>query len=88
MVGGIGPHGSGNRSATQRVHEYQVYKSITESTSRGSSGSYKSNDTGTGCGVLLALAVIAGIASAISPVIEGFLFWGILLFLFLRFVFS
>ena len=87
MVGGIGPHGSGNNSAAQRAHEYQVYKSITENTSSGSRHSHN-NDSGLGYGVLLALAVIAGIASAASPVIEGFLFWGTLLFLFLKFVFS
>ena len=87
MVGGIGPHGSGNRNAAQRAHDYQVFKSITENTSLGS-GSSHNNDSGIGCGILLTLAIIAGIASAVSPVIEGFLFWGTLLFLFIRFMFS
>lgn len=32
MIGGIGPYGSGNNSAAQKAHEYQVYKSITENT--------------------------------------------------------
>lgn len=86
MVGGIGPHGGGNKSAAQIAHEYQVYKNITENTSSGS-GHSNNNDSGIGCGVLLVLAVIAGIASAASPVIEGFLFWGVVLFLFMRFVF-
>ena len=32
MIGGIGSHRSGNNSAAQRAHEYQVYKNITENT--------------------------------------------------------
>ena len=93
MIGGIGPHSNNNRNAAQRAHEYQVYKNITESVNTSSGKANSSNNlsadaSGAGCAIILVLAIILGVVSAVSPVAEGFLFWGTLIFLFIKFVFS